>query len=80
MRENPIIIAVKHFVLNARGFISYNVIRPNIRIQLHKHDMIADSCLPFLWYNNYAIIIFVMIGVYPKVFPLFEKIGKKEEV
>ena len=29
---------------------------------------------------RYAIIIFVMIGVYPKVFPLFEKIGKKEEV
>ena len=28
---------------------------------------------------RYAIIIFVMIGVYPKVFPLFEKIGKKEE-
>ena len=27
---------------------------------------------------RYAIIIFVMIGVYPKVFPLFEKIGKKE--
>ena len=29
---------------------------------------------------RYAIIIFVMIGVYPKVFPLFEKIGKKEKV
>ena len=28
---------------------------------------------------RYAIIIFVMIGVYPKVFPLFEKIGKKEK-
>lgn len=28
---------------------------------------------------RYAIIIFVMIGIYPKVFPLFEKIGKKEE-
>ena len=26
---------------------------------------------------RYAIIIFVMIGVYPKVFPLFEKIGEK---
>ena len=26
---------------------------------------------------RYAIIIFVMIGVYPKAFPLFEKIGKK---
>ena len=29
---------------------------------------------------RYAVIVFVMIGVYPKVFPLFEKIGKKEEV
>jgi len=28
---------------------------------------------------RYAIIVFVMIGVYPKVFPLFEKIGKKEK-
>ena len=27
---------------------------------------------------RYAIIMFVMIGVYPKAFPLFEKIGKKE--
>ena len=26
---------------------------------------------------RYVIIIFVMIGVYPKVFPVFEKIGKK---
>ena len=26
---------------------------------------------------RYAIIVFVMIGVYPMVFPLFEKIGKK---
>jgi membrane-associated phospholipid phosphatase len=26
---------------------------------------------------RYAIILFVVIGVYPKVFPIFEKIGKK---
>ena len=26
---------------------------------------------------RYALIIFVIIGVYPKIFPLFEKIGKK---
>ena len=29
---------------------------------------------------RYALIVFVMIGVYPKVFPLFEKVGKKEGV
>ena len=28
---------------------------------------------------RYAIIVFVMIGVYPKAFPLFEKIGKKKD-
>ena len=27
---------------------------------------------------RYAVIIFVLIGIYPKVFPLFEKIGKKK--
>ena len=27
---------------------------------------------------RYAVIIFVIIGIYPKVFPLFEKIGKKK--
>ncbi len=26
---------------------------------------------------RYAVIIFAIVGVYPKVFPLFEKIGKK---
>ncbi len=25
---------------------------------------------------RYAVIIFTIIGLYPKVFPLFEKIGK----
>lgn len=27
---------------------------------------------------RYAVIVFVMLGVYPKIFPLFEKIGKKQ--
>ena len=27
---------------------------------------------------RYAVIIFVIIGVYPKVFPLFEKIGRRQ--
>ena len=27
---------------------------------------------------RYAVIIFVIIGVYPKIFPLFEKIGQKK--
>ena len=27
---------------------------------------------------RYAVIVFVIIGVYPMVFPLFEKIGKKD--
>jgi hypothetical protein len=26
---------------------------------------------------RYAIILFVIIGIYPRVFPIFEKIGKK---
>ena len=26
---------------------------------------------------RYAIILFVVLGVYPRVFPLFEKIGRK---
>ena len=28
-------------------------------------------------YLRYTVIIFVIVGVYPKVFPLFDKIGKK---
>ena len=27
---------------------------------------------------RYAVIIFVILGVYPKIFPLFEKLGKKK--
>ena len=27
---------------------------------------------------RYAIILFVVIAVYPRVFPLFEKVGKKK--
>ena len=29
---------------------------------------------------RYAILLFVLIGVYPRIFPLFEKIGKREAV
>ena len=28
---------------------------------------------------RYAVIIFIIVGVYPKLFPLFEKIGKKKD-
>ena len=27
---------------------------------------------------RYAVIVFVITGIYPKIFPLFEKVGKKE--
>ena len=27
---------------------------------------------------RYAVIIFMIVGIYPKIFPLFEKIGKKQ--
>ena len=29
---------------------------------------------------RYGMILFVILGVYPRVFPLFEKVGKKREV
>ena len=28
---------------------------------------------------RYIVIMFVIMGIYPKVFPLFEKIGKKQD-
>ena len=27
---------------------------------------------------RYAVVLFVALGIYPKVFPVFEKIGKKQ--
>ena len=50
---------------------------------------VFDMTLNKEWLNNgtlganlirtarYAIILFTIVGVYPRVFPLFERIGKK---
>ena len=42
-------------------------------------DFLAGGTLPALLVRTarYAVIIFVIAGIYPKAFPLFEKIGKK---
>ena len=42
-------------------------------------DFLAGGTMAALLVRTarYAVIIFVIIGIYPKAFPLFEKIGKK---
>ena len=62
----------------AGAFAIYAVLNSVLKLPFNKE-----------WLNNgtlganlirtarYAIILFTIVGVYPRVFPLFEKIGKK---
>lgn len=39
-----------------------------------------DKVALFIRMIRYAIVIFLIMGVYPFVFPLFERVGKKQEL
>ena len=60
------------------AFALYFILNTLLKLPFGK-EFLAGGTLPAFLVRTarYAIIIFVIIGIYPKIFPLFEKIGKK---
>ena len=49
-----------------------------LKLPFNKEFLKSETMPAFLVRTaRYAVIIFVIIGVYPKLFPLYERIGKK---
>ena len=63
----------------AGAFVIYFVLNTALKLPFSKEFLANGTMGAFLVRAaRYAVIIFVIIGIYPKVFPLFEKIGKKK--
>lgn len=60
------------------AFGIYFILNTLLKLPFDKAFLESASLGAFLIRTaRYAVIVFVMLGVYPKLFPLFEKIGKK---
>ena len=60
------------------AFALYYVMNTMLKLPFSKDFLSGGTLGAFLIRTaRYALMIFVIIGLYPKVFPLFEKIGKK---
>ena len=59
------------------AFAAYFVLNTLLKL-LFSREFLANGSMGALCVRaaRYAVIMFVVIGIYPKVFPLFEKIGK----
>jgi membrane-associated phospholipid phosphatase len=63
----------------AGAFAIYFALNTLLKMPFSKEFLNAVTMKAFLIRSaRYAIIIFVIIGIYPMIFPLFEKIGKKK--
>ena len=62
----------------AGAFGLYLLLNLLLKLPFNK-EFLSGGTMPALLVRTarYAVIIFTVIGIYPKVFPLFEKIGKK---
>ena len=60
------------------AFALYFILNTLLKLPFGKEFLASGTLTAFLVRTaRYAVIIFVIIGIYPKIFPLFEKIGKK---
>ena len=60
------------------AFAIYYVLNTLLKLPFSKEFLSGGTMGAFLVRMvRYAVIIFVVIGIYPKVFPQFEKVGKK---
>ena len=60
------------------AFALYYVLNTLLKLPFNKEFLKSETMPAFLVRTaRYAVIIFVIIGVYPKLFPLYERIGKK---
>ncbi len=63
----------------AGAFALYYALNTLLKLPFSREFLAGGTMKAFLVRSaRYAVIIFVILGVYPKVFPLFEKIGKKK--
>ena len=61
------------------AFAIYFVMNKLLKLPFSSEFLTGGTLEAFLIRTaRYAVIVFVIIGIYPKVFPLFEKVGKKE--
>ena len=61
------------------GFALYFGLNTLLKMPFSSVFLASESLAAFLVRTaRYAIIMFVIVGVYPKVFPLFDKIGKNK--
>ena len=62
----------------AGAFALYFVLNTLLKLPFSREFLSGGTLGAFLVRTaRYSLIIFAIVGVYPKVFPLFEKIGKK---
>ena len=60
------------------AFALYYGLNTLLKLPFSKEFLAGGTLSSFLIRTaRYAVIIFVILGIYPKVFPVFEKIGKK---
>ena len=61
------------------AFVIYFVVNTLLKLPFDKEFLAGASLLALLVRTGrYAVIMFLITGVYPFVFPLYEKIGKKQ--
>jgi membrane-associated phospholipid phosphatase len=61
------------------AFAIYYLLNTVLKMPFKKEWLDSGTLVPNLVRSaRYAIILFIIIGIYPKVFPAFEKIGKKK--
>ena len=63
----------------AGAFAIYYALNTLLKLPFSK-EFLAGGSMKALGVRaaRYAVIIFMIVGIYPKIFPLFEKIGKKQ--
>ena len=63
------------------AFAIYYLLNTVLKMPFKKEWLDSGELLPNLVRSaRYAVILFVIVGIYPMAFPVFEKIGKKETV
>lgn len=61
------------------ALLIYIVVNLLLKIPFDKQFLEGASLVAFLVRTaRYSVIMFLITGVYPKIFPLFERIGKKQ--
>lgn len=67
------------FLRTILAFVIYFILNTLLKLPFDSAFLDSGSIVAFLVRTvRYALIIFMIIGIYPKIFPLYEKIGKKK--